>query len=442
MASHAETPLSMIAEEMELEEPNTLVRFPSSHRAPLAEEDEEPNEIQLPSSHRIPLAEEDEEPNEIRFPRRQRTARRPGLVISTSPLFIEPIMNRGPYDPDEFTDFLRPYLMDGDEVLHLGCQDGAISFALCARVHHTGHVFAINSPSRNTKRAEQMARMLHVEDQVTFLDVENLMSLPFGDDSFDVVYASDLVTNHTFTSSIQADIFTADGSPSAEARAIFVGGTNLDFSDVVIRVLAEMKRVTRPSGIIACRDITAQHFFPNHDLIDMITRTLFKASGLTGWYGPLMPTFYARVGLKNFAMSCSTSSPEGPAAGETSWAEHLVRLFAEGTEVRKAWIGAGVREVIINLISDKLIEWGKLIDSWYVCLYTEMLAQKPKPAEPKPASPEPAADSDSDSDSGPSTSTARPMGNDTSDPEILPDGDSADLNPPAELLGDDLMSEL
>ncbi|KAI0194080.1 S-adenosyl-L-methionine-dependent methyltransferase [Xylaria flabelliformis] len=412
MASHAETPLSMSTEEMELEEPN-----------------EEPNAlVRFPSSHRAQLAEEDEEPNEIRFPRRRNTAHRPGLVITSSPLFIEPIMNRSPYDPDEFTQFLAPYLMDGDEVLHLGCQDGAISFTLCAKVHPTGHVYAINSPGRNTKRAEQMARTLHVEDQVTFLDVDNLMRLPFGDDSFDVVYASDLMVHLP---------------------------PMLDH-EVVIRVLAEMNRVTRPSGIIASRDLAAQHFFPNHDLIDMVTRTLFKASGLTKWYGPLMPTFYTRVGLKNFAMSCSTSSPEGPAVslkmaitdidmavGEISWAEQLVRLFAKGTEVRDSWIGAGVHEVIINLISDKLREWGKLTDPWYVCLYTEMLAQKPKPAPRRPAPDppalvEPAPDSGSDS----STSTARPPGDDTSDPEILPDNDSADLISPADLLGDDLMSEL
>ncbi|KAI1736202.1 S-adenosyl-L-methionine-dependent methyltransferase [Xylaria scruposa] len=388
MASHSKTPLARLAEEADDEEPNELVQFPSSHRAPLA---------------RIAVETEDEELSEvIPFPRRQSPARRPGLSVKSSPVFIEPFLNRGPYDPGEFTKFLDPYLMDGNEVLHLGCQDGGITFALCSKVLPTGHVFAINSPGRDTSRAKQMARTINFEDNITFLDISNLTRLPFGDDTFDVVYASDLMVHLP---------------PGPE-------------HEVAVRVLAEMKRVARPGGIIACRDLAAQHFFPNHDLIDMVTRTLFKASGLTGWYGPIMPTLYSRVGLRS-VITCSTSSPEGPAVGETNWAEKLVNLLAEGTEVRKAWIGAGVHVVIIDLISDKLKNWGKLIDSWYVCLYAETMAQKPKSASPAspaspesadPSSPEPAQPSShepaADSDGGSSTSTVRPRDDNTSDLDV------------------------
>ncbi|KAI8950769.1 S-adenosyl-L-methionine-dependent methyltransferase [Xylaria longipes] len=279
-------------------------------------------------------------------------ARRVAPAEEASPRLIEPIINRYKHDAEEFTKFLEGYFLDGDNVLHLGCQDGAITFRISQLVAPMGHVVGVSSPGRNTRRAKGIAKAQVLEDIVTFFDVQDLTALPFQDDTFDIVYASNIM---------------ALLPPHPQ-------------NEIVIKVLTEMKRVARPGGLVASRDLAAQHFFPTQDLIDIIPRTLFKASGLRGWYGPIMPQLYSRAGLDTYTMTCSTSLPQGTGTGDSDWAQELMAPFGRETKLRARWIAAGVQEAILNLISIKLRHWGLLSHSWYVCLYTEIVAQKDNPA--------------------------------------------------------------
>ncbi|TGJ86464.1 hypothetical protein E0Z10_g2334 [Xylaria hypoxylon] len=152
----------------------------------------------------------------------------------------------------EFIEFLAPRLCNGNRVLQLGdTQDGAITFGLRSAVQPTGQVIGVYGPGQNVDHAKEPTQEVDMGN-VTFLNVPDLPVLPFKDNYFDAVYACNIMAH-----------LPVNGKHRA-----------------VIKMLQEMKRVTKPSGLVVSRDLAAQHFFPNSDLEDLITKTLFKATGL------------------------------------------------------------------------------------------------------------------------------------------------------------------
>ncbi|KAI1169269.1 hypothetical protein F5B18DRAFT_594707 [Nemania serpens] len=150
-----------------------------------------------------------------------------------------------------------------------------------------------------------------------------------------------------------------------------------DHSNVLL-VLREMRRVTKPGGFVVSRDVAAQHFFPTSDLDGLIMATLRRATGLTGWYGDLMPRLYNTVGFDTLANNfevISTVDMHGPAVRESGWAVDYAVEFARGTRRRAQWIAAGISDSTLDSISMRLMRWGRSAYSWYACLYTEVVAE-------------------------------------------------------------------
>lgn len=109
---------------------------------------------------------------------------------------------------------LAPHLRPGQDVLDVGCGPGTITADLAERVS-PGRVVGIDrSPEVIGQAAAQ-----HRVDQLEFRTAD-LMALPFGDDSFDVVHAHQV----------------------------------LQHVPDPIGALVEMRRVCRPGGIVAVRD--------------------------------------------------------------------------------------------------------------------------------------------------------------------------------------------
>ncbi|KAI0490775.1 S-adenosyl-L-methionine-dependent methyltransferase [Xylaria cf. heliscus] len=366
------------------------------------------------------------------------TIHREPLLSAASPRLIEEFIIV-PHNESDFRRFLAQVVMSSDHILHLGCQNGAIALQIAPAIKPDGRVYGVNSPGHDTKRAKEIAEENGLDDMISFLDVPDLTMLPFLDDTFDIVYASEIM---------------AQLPP-------------LPDHDNVVKVLSEMKRVTKPGGLVLTRDLAAQHFFPNHDLIDMVTRALFQASGLTGWYGPMMPALFSRAGLERFTVNCSTSYTQGSAVGDSDWATARVKCLAKGTPLRKKWIAAGVREAMIDLIIEKLKIWGSFRDSWYVCLYTDMVAQKEsseptlqnglstttrsskRPDSPRPGSPHSVTTEadpqdfdtplpDSRDQDPPSSGVSVPDASVQGPPEVEPlSPEAADPNAPSDMLEED-----
>ncbi|KAI0540920.1 hypothetical protein GGR58DRAFT_458352 [Xylaria digitata] len=169
----------------------------------------------------------------------------------TYPCLAEP---PGSYDYREFVAPLKAVLSDNQKILQIGAmRAGAIAFGLAVASGLSTHVTAVTGPGETADDAKAMAQQLEIPStRVTFVDVPDLRKLPFEDNYFDVVYACNVM---------------AHLPPSNN-------------NSNVIRLLREMKRVTKPSCVIASRDLAAQHFFPNCDIEPLFTNTIFRATGL------------------------------------------------------------------------------------------------------------------------------------------------------------------
>ncbi|KAF2969790.1 hypothetical protein GQX73_g3771 [Xylaria multiplex] len=181
------------------------------------------------------------------FPRPRRS--RAELQEPMRHCFAEP---PGCYPSREFIAPVAAALGGNQKVLQIGAMKaGAIAFSLASAAGPNSHVTAVTGPGETTDSAREMARQLN-KHNVTFLDVPDLTNLPFADKFFDVVYACN----------VMAHLPPSQNNSNA------------------VKLLREMERVTKPSGVIASRDLAAQHFFPNTDIEPLFTDTLLKATGL------------------------------------------------------------------------------------------------------------------------------------------------------------------
>lgn len=114
--------------------------------------------------------------------------------------------------------YLVPHLRPGLSVLDVGCGPGTITVDLARRVA-PGRVVGVDLAPEVVTRAERDARAEGAAD-VEFA-VADLFVLPFADDSFDVVHAHQ-VLQHVHDP---------------------------------VRALREMRRVARPGGLVAVRDV-------------------------------------------------------------------------------------------------------------------------------------------------------------------------------------------
>jgi ubiquinone/menaquinone biosynthesis C-methylase UbiE len=118
--------------------------------------------------------------------------------------------------------YLLPYLKPGQAVLDVGCGPGTISSDLATLVGPGGHVVGIDSAETVVEQAQDLARSRGISN-VEFRTA-NVFALPFAAGTFDVVHAHQ-VLQHV-------------GDASAALR--------------------EMRRVAKPGGVVAARDMT--HF--------------------------------------------------------------------------------------------------------------------------------------------------------------------------------------
>ncbi|KAI0124930.1 S-adenosyl-L-methionine-dependent methyltransferase [Xylariales sp. AK1849] len=248
--------------------------------------------------------------------------------------------------------FLVPYIKPSDKILDVGCGPGTITVGFCNYVPE-GSVVGIDLSESVLQSAAALARQLRNGDKlkgdVSFRQGDLLKSLPFEDDTFDIVYASQLFPH-------------------------------LPPPDMPLQALKEMRRVLKPGGIVATRDAAAQHFFPQElDLGNLLTKNLLKGVGASDWPGPTMVTLYRRAGFDvdggKVKVGCGTTC-HADAQSRRWWADQLIGRLKPGDAFRSSWIKAGVPEKEIDLCVDSLDEWAKTEDAWYGILQSEMIAWK------------------------------------------------------------------
>lgn len=243
---------------------------------------------------------------------------------------------------DNSAAYLIPELRPGMSVLDVGCGPGTITVDLAGLVA-PGEVLGVD-------RAEAVldeARAAGAEVANARFEVADIMALPYADDTFDVVHAHQ-VLQHL-------------GDP--------------------VGALREMRRVTRPGGVVAVRDsdYAAMTWFPASrgldDWLDLY-HEVTEANGaeadagrhLLGW---ALDAGFAPDSLTPGADAWCYATPEERAWWSGLWAERVTSSdFA-----RQAVEHGLADDVALETLADAWRAWGTASSGWFAILHGTLLAR-------------------------------------------------------------------
>ncbi|MEU8029793.1 class I SAM-dependent methyltransferase [Streptomyces sp. NPDC049099] len=234
---------------------------------------------------------------------------------------------------------LKPHM----KILDIGCGPGTITADLAERVpegHVTGvdHAPGILEQARATAAARGLAN-------VDFA-VADVHALDYPDDTFCVVHAHQ-VLQHV-------------GDP--------------------VQALREMKRVTRPGGLIAVRDADypGMSWYPASsgmdDWMDLYLRVA-RANGGEPEGGRRLKAWALAAGLTDITATSSTwtfTTPEERAWWSGLWADRtLASAYAD-----RATQGGHATVEQLRAVSEAWRAWGRREDGWFAVLHGEILCRK------------------------------------------------------------------
>ena len=219
---------------------------------------------------------------------------------------------------------LLPYLRPGLRVLDFGCGPGTISVGL-AKAIDPGTLHGVDMEASQIEVARSVAKATGRAN--TVFDVGDVADLPFDDGFFDVAHCHNVLMHVPDTAA----------------------------------VLAEVKRVLKPGGIIACREMNCESSFsqPNFGVLrkawDMFEDLLAADEGHPQM-GKELKTHIRAAGFENIQISMSfdvySSDPD------VEFIYHFANQWFLAPEITEAAIkyGASTRE-LCDQIADAYIEW-------------------------------------------------------------------------------------
>ncbi|KAF9363555.1 hypothetical protein BGX34_003846 [Mortierella sp. NVP85] len=237
--------------------------------------------------------------------------------------------------------YLRPHIEPEMSILDVGCGPGSISVDM-ARLVPKGRVVGIDYSSDLISEA----RALAIQQGVTNVEfqVGDIHTLDFPDNTFDIVHAHQVLQH------------VADP----------------------IQGLREMKRVTKPGGIVAVRESTEISYYPELPGLGAtwsLFATMARLKGTNPRAGNRIHVWAREVGFERSNITCSSgawcfSTPEE----REYW----------GVSVNTMLSGFGSKAVEMNLISQEDLkeitnawkDWIKNDDGWFSNYHGEMLCRK------------------------------------------------------------------
>lgn len=238
---------------------------------------------------------------------------------------------------------LLPHLVPGSRLLDVGCGPGTITVDL-ARAVAPGEVVAVDAAEAAVALTRAAADDAGVDVTAQVADV---LALPFPDGSFDVVHAHQVLQH------------LADP----------------------VAALREMRRVTRPGGLVAVRDAdyAAMTWYPPSSGLDdwlSLYHEVTVANGaeadagrrLLGW---ALEAGFTVDDLTPSASAWCFATPEERAWWSQTWAER-VTASAFG---RTALAEGLADDVGLEALADAWRAWGEAADGWFAVLHGELLAR-------------------------------------------------------------------
>ena len=238
--------------------------------------------------------------------------------------------------------YLLPHLNAGMDLLDVGCGPATITADLAERVA-PGRVVGLDAASGalEAARATLAERDLPAGVELTDGDV---MSLPFDDGTFDVAHAHQVLQH---------------------------------LSDPV-GALAEMRRVTRPGGIVAVRDAvySAMTWFPEPAGMEQ-WRSVYTATARTNGgepdAGSRLLSWAREAGFTDVTASASTwcyATPTDRAWQSQTWAQRCLTSF--GPQAVELGLADGSD---LETMAQAWRQWGASEDAWFVVVHGEVLAR-------------------------------------------------------------------
>ncbi|WHM35686.1 methyltransferase domain-containing protein [Streptomyces sp. BPTC-684] len=227
-------------------------------------------------------------------------------------------------------------------VLDIGCGPGTISADLAALVPD-GHVTAVDAAPGIVEQARAYAEE-RGRSNMAFA-VADVHALDHPDDSFDVVHAHQ-VLQHV-------------GDP--------------------VRALREMRRVTRPGGLVAVRDSDYGAFtwFPEVPALDTwleLYHRVARANGGEPDAGRRLRSWAREAGFTDITSTASTwcfATPDERAWWSGLWADRTVT----SSYAKLAVDGGHTTGAALAAIAEGWREWGADDDAWFMVPHGEILCR-------------------------------------------------------------------
>ena len=238
--------------------------------------------------------------------------------------------------------YLLAHLRAGMDLLDVGCGPASITADLAERVA-PGRVVGLDAAAGALEAARATLRERGLSEQVE-LTCGDIMALPFEDASFDVVHAHQVLQH------------LADP----------------------VGALAEMRRVTRPGGIVAVRDAvySAMTWFPEPAGMEQwrsVYMATARANGGEPDAGSRLLSWARAAGFADASASASTwcyATPADRAWQSQTWAQRCLTSFGP----RAVELGLADR-ADLEAMAQAWLQWGDSEDAWFVVVHGEVLAR-------------------------------------------------------------------
>ena len=238
--------------------------------------------------------------------------------------------------------YLLAHLRAGMDLLDVGCGPASITADLAERVA-PGRVVALDAADGALEAARATLRERGLSEQVEVASGD-VMALPFEDASFDVVHAHQVLQH------------LADP----------------------VGALAEMRRVTRPGGIVAVRDAvySAMTWFPEPADMEQwrsVYMATARANGGEPDAGSRLLSWAREAGFADVSASASTwcyATPADRAWQSQTWAQRCLTSF--GPQAVELGLADGAD---LEAMAQAWRQWGDSEDAWFVVVHGEVLAR-------------------------------------------------------------------
>ena len=238
--------------------------------------------------------------------------------------------------------YLLAHLRAGMDLLDVGCGPASITADLAERVA-PGRVVGLDAAAGALEAARATLRERGLSEQVEVTSGD-VMALPFEDASFDVVHAHQVLQH------------LADP----------------------VGALAEMRRVTRPGGIVAVRDAvySAMTWFPEPAGMEQwrsVYMATARANGGEPDAGSRLLSWARAAGFADASASASTwcyATPADRAWQSQTWAQRCLTSFGP----RAVELGLADR-ADLETMAQAWRQWGDSEDAWFVVVHGEVLAR-------------------------------------------------------------------